>query len=104
MPCYNMERFVADTIRSVIHQTFADWELLIVDDASTDGTAVLVQHLGEQDDRIYFSANLKHAGIAPTRNRCLQLSKGRFWLFSMPTISGIPKSWSNNCGSCWNAM
>lgn len=81
MPCYNMERFVTDTIRSVMHQTFADWELLVVDDASTDGTVALVQTLAEQDDRIVFSVNPKHAGIAPTRNSCIQKAKGRFFAF-----------------------
>jgi len=81
MPCYNMERFVADTIGSVIHQTFADWELLIVDDASTDGTVAIVKSLAEQDDRINFTVNQEHAGIAPTRNRCIEKSKGRFLAF-----------------------
>lgn len=81
MPCYNMERFIADTINSVIHQTFADWELLIVDDASTDGTVAIVQSLAEQDDRINFSANSEHAGIAPTRNSCIKKAKGRFLAF-----------------------
>lgn len=81
MPCYNMEGFVADTIRSVRNQTFVDWELLIVDDASTDGTVALVQSLAEQDDRIDFSINPEHAGIAPTRNSCIKKSKGRFLAF-----------------------
>ena len=81
MPCYNMERFIADTIRSVIHQTFADWELLIVDDASTDGTVALAQSLAQQDERIVFSANSEHAGIAPTRNSCIKKAKGRFLAF-----------------------
>ena len=81
MPCYNMEQFIADTIRSVIHQTFADWELLIVDDASTDGTVAVIQSLAGQDDRIHFSANQEHAGIAPTRNACIEKAKGRFLAF-----------------------
>lgn len=81
MPCYNMERFVTDTILSVIHQTFADWELLIVDDASTDGTVALVEALAGQDKRIDFSVNPKHAGIAPTRNSCIKKAKGRFFAF-----------------------
>ena len=81
MPCYNMERFIADTIRAVIHQTFAQWELLIVDDASTDGTVALVQGFTENDDRIRFHVNTEHCGIAPTRNRCIQEAKGRFFAF-----------------------
>ena len=81
MPCYNMERFVADTIHSVIGQTFANWELLVVDDASTDGTVALVQALAEKDHRIDISINSEHAGIAPTRNRCIQKAKGRFFAF-----------------------
>ena len=81
MPCYNMERFVTDTIGSVMGQTFADWELLIVDDASTDRTASLVQGFVGKDERIRFSVNAKHAGIASTRNRCIQQSKGRFLAF-----------------------
>ena len=81
MPCYNMERFIADTINSVIHQTFADWELLIVDDASSDKTAAIIKNLAEQDDRIIFSVNREHAGIATTRNRCIEKSNGRFFAF-----------------------
>ena len=81
MPCYNMERFIADTIRSVINQTFADWELLIVDDVSTDGTVAQVQSFTENDDRIHFNINTEHSGIAPTRNRCIQEAKGRFFAF-----------------------
>lgn len=81
MPCYNMERFITDTINSVIHQTFADWELLITDDASTDGTVALVQTLSEQDQRIHFTVNPQHAGIATSRNRCIQNAKGRYFAF-----------------------
>ena len=81
MPCYNMERYIADTIHSVINQTYTDWELLIVDDASTDGTVALVQSIAEQDERIRFSVNAEHSGIAPTRNRCIENSTGQYLAF-----------------------
>lgn len=81
MPCYNMEQFITDTIRSVISQTYTDWELLIVDDTSTDGTVALVQSFAEQDDRIRLSVNAEHAGIAPTRNRCIEKATGRYLAF-----------------------
>ena len=82
MPCYNMERFIADTIRSVINQTFADWELLITDDASTDRTVAVIQSLAENDDRIHlFTVDPQHTGIAAARNFCIKEAKGRFFAF-----------------------
>lgn len=81
MPCYNMERFIADTITSVRQQTFPHWELIIVDDTSTDGTADVVKSFSQQDQRVRFLVQPKHTGIANTRNQCLGLAKGRFLAF-----------------------
>lgn len=81
MPCYNMEKFIAYTIQSVQQQTYSQWELCIVDDASTDGTANIVQAFCAQDDRIHFFVKPKHSGIANTRNQCLKMAKGRFLAF-----------------------
>lgn len=82
MPCYNMERFIADTIQSVIRQTFTDWELLITDDASTDRTVAIIQSWAEKDRRIQlFSVHPAHTGIAPARNLCIQKARGRFLAF-----------------------
>lgn len=81
MPCYNMERFISETIASVQRQTYPHWELLIVDDASTDGTADIVKSHQSQDERIKFCAKPQHSGIADTRNQCIQMSKGRFLAF-----------------------
>lgn len=81
MPCYNMEKYVADSIASVVRQTYPHWELLIVDDASTDGTVEIVKNLCNNDDRIHFEVKAKHSGIADTRNLCIQMAKGRFLAF-----------------------
>jgi teichuronic acid biosynthesis glycosyltransferase TuaG len=81
VPCYNMERFISDTIDSVRRQTYSHWELLIVDDASTDGTVGVVQKHCAQDDRIHFVVKPKHSGIADTRNQCLKMAKGRYLAF-----------------------
>lgn len=81
MPCYNMEKFIAYTIESVQRQTYPHWELLIVDDTSTDKTADIVKSHQNQDDRIHFSVKPKHSGIADTRNQCLKMAKGRFLAF-----------------------
>ena len=81
MPCYNMEKYIAATIHSVQQQTCPHWELLIVDDASTDGTADIVRSHQIQDDRIHFVVKPKHSGIADTRNQCISMAKGRFLAF-----------------------
>jgi len=81
MPCYNMEKYIAYTIESVQRQTYPNWELLIVDDSSTDRTAEIVRSHQIQDDRIQFVVKPKHSGIADTRNQCLKMAKGRFLAF-----------------------
>ena len=81
MPCYNMEKFIAFTIESVQRQTYTHWELIIVDDASTDGTADIVKSHQTQDDRIHFFVKPSHSGIADTRNQCLNKAKGRYLAF-----------------------
>lgn len=81
MPCYNMEKYVADSIASVVRQTYPHWELLIVDDASTDGTVEIAKNLCNNDDRIHFEVKAKHSGIADTRNQCIQMAQGRFLAF-----------------------
>jgi len=81
MPCYNMERFIADTIQSVQRQTYPHWELCIVDDASTDETANIVRSFCAQDERIRFSVKPKHSGIADTRNLCIKMAQGRYLAF-----------------------
>ena len=81
MPCYNMEKFIAYTIESVQRQTYPRWELLIVDDASTDKTADIIKSHQKQDNRIHFFVKPKHSGIADTRNQCLKMAKGQFLAF-----------------------
>lgn len=81
MPCYNMERFIAYTIESVQKQTYPNWELCIVDDASTDKTVEIVKSHQDKDDRIRFSVKPEHSGIADTRNQCLKMAKGQYLAF-----------------------
>lgn len=81
MPCYNMKAFVADSIRSVIGQSYPNWELLITDDASTDGTVDILKTFGEKDQRIHIEAKERNSGIADTRNQCIKRAQGQFLAF-----------------------
>lgn len=81
IPCYNMERFIADTIESVMNQTYPGWELLIVDDASTDQTADIIQPYCQQDQRIKLSVKTQHSGIADARNQAIQMAQGSVLAF-----------------------
>lgn len=74
MPVYNGERFIHEAITSVISQTYQNWELIIVDDASTDDTAMIVSSFN--DNRIRLSTNKKNLGLAENRNKALSLAKG----------------------------
>lgn len=81
MPCYNMAPFIADTISSVQAQTYPYWELIIVDDLSTDNTAKCIQALSANDPRIQLIIKPQHSGIADSRNQCLQKAQGSYIAF-----------------------
>ncbi len=80
MPSYNTGKYIAETIDSVLAQTYSDWELLIVDDCSTDNTdAVVSKYL--TDERIHYIKNDKNSGAAVSRNRALRKAKGKWIAF-----------------------
>lgn len=79
MPTYNCGRFIAESINSVLAQTYANWELLIVDDCSTDNTAKVVATF--KDPRIHYQCDEHNSGAAVTRNTALRLAKGKYIAF-----------------------
>lgn len=77
MPCYNAETFVGLTIESVIKQSFENWELIIVDDCSTDRTRDVVNSYMESDSRILMITLRRNTGApAKPRNIGIRASKG----------------------------
>lgn len=81
MPTYNSAAYVCDSIDSVIGQDFPDWELLIVDDASADGTPELVRERYAHDDRVIVHALASNRGAAVARNTAIEAARGRFIAF-----------------------
>lgn len=79
MPSYNTADYIADSIKSVISQTYQNWELIIVDDCSTDNTDDIVSYFS--DNRIKYMKNKKNMGAAATRNRALREAKGKWIAF-----------------------
>ena len=80
MPSYNTTSFIAESIQSVLAQTYRDWELLIVDDCSTDNTNEVVKPF-LADQRIIYVRNEMNSGAAVSRNRALRKAKGRWIAF-----------------------
>ena len=68
MPVYNSEKFVAEAIESILRQTFTDFEFLIVDDGSTDGSLAIIQDYAERDTRIRYFSHAENRGEATARN------------------------------------
>lgn len=80
MPSYNTGRFIGETLESVLSQTYPNWELLIVDDCSSDNTdAAVGPYLA--DARIRYLKNEKNSGAAVSRNRALREAKGKWIAF-----------------------
>lgn len=80
MPSYNTSKFIVQSIESVQAQTYSNWELLIVDDCSTDNTDDIVKPF-LSDRRIHYIKNEKNSGAAVSRNRALSEAKGRWIAF-----------------------
>ena len=80
MPSWNTAKFIGESIQCVIDQTYANWELLIVDDCSTDNTDEAVKPF-LVDERIRYFKNEKNSGAALTRNRAMREAQGEWIAF-----------------------
>lgn len=80
-PTYNSIQFVEETIQSILNQTYQNWEMLITDDCSTDGTWELLQNFAAKDARIKIFQLEHNSGPGVTRNNSLKHASGRFIAF-----------------------
>lgn len=80
MPSYNTASYISESINSVINQTYKNWELIIVDDSSTDNTDEIVSKF-LNDERIKYLKNDKNSGAAISRNKALREAKGKWIAF-----------------------
>jgi teichuronic acid biosynthesis glycosyltransferase TuaG len=80
-PAYNAAATIAATIRSVQEQNFKDWEMIVVDDSSDDGTGAIVEHFAADDNRIRLIRRAENGGVAKARNQGLVAAQGRFIAF-----------------------
>ena len=80
MPSYNTAKYISESIQSVIDQTYTDWELLIVDDCSSDNTDKIVEPF-LADNRVKYFHNGMNSGAALTRNKALREAKGEWIAF-----------------------
>lgn len=83
VPVYNAEKYILKTIETVINQTYTNWELLLVDDLSTDSSVEIIEDFLATitDERIKLIKQNKNAGAAHSRNKGVRAAKGRYIAF-----------------------
>lgn len=83
IPVYNANKYIEDTVKSVVAQSYEKWELLLVDDGSTDGSRDTIQRLMDEDDtgRIKVVSPSAHGTAAKARNYGLKHANGRYIAF-----------------------
>jgi glycosyltransferase involved in cell wall biosynthesis len=81
IPTFNYAKYLPQTIESICCQSFRDFELLIIDDCSTDNTADLVSNYAAVDRRIRFLVNKSHLGMVENWNACLSEARGEYIKF-----------------------
>lgn len=81
IPVYNSSKTIEKTIESVLSQSYADFEIIIIDDCSTDNSFEIIQELSKNDNRIILYRNQKNLGVAKTRNVGISMAKGEFISF-----------------------
>ncbi len=80
-PCYNSQKFIAETIKSVQNQTYTNWEMIIVDDCSTDKTEQIIQNFVQSDSRIHYNQLKCNSGTGIARNEAVKRAKGDYIAF-----------------------
>lgn len=80
LPMFNSEKYVGETLKSIIHQTFTDWELILVDDGSTDNSMRIAREVCRNDSRVRFISK-KNGGLSDARNFGVDKVGGNYILF-----------------------
>ncbi|MBU3820666.1 glycosyltransferase [Flavobacteriaceae bacterium XHP0103] len=110
-PMYNSEAFISETIKSVINQTYTNWELLLIDDGSLDITIQVVTPFLEEYPNIKLIQNKENLGAAISRNKGIQAAKGDYIAFldaddmwkSKKLEKQIAFMETNNCDMCFSS-
>ncbi|HLV45459.1 MAG TPA: glycosyltransferase family 2 protein [Flavobacterium sp.] len=79
IPCYNSEKFIGETLESILDQTFQDWECLVMDNASTDNSVDVIERF--KNEKIHLIKLDKNYGASQARNIGIERAKGRFITF-----------------------
>ncbi|EKT2069399.1 glycosyltransferase family 2 protein [Flavobacterium psychrophilum] len=80
IPVYNQEQFLSETVQAVVNQTYANWECILVNDGSTDGSVLILARTLAKDNR-FSCINSENKGVSHARNLGLQQAKGEYVLF-----------------------
>lgn len=81
MPAYNCEKYIENSVNSVLTQSYTNFELIIIDDASTDNTVNIVKNIMEKDTRVKLVKNVRNIGVALTRDRGIEHAEGEWIAF-----------------------
>jgi glycosyltransferase involved in cell wall biosynthesis len=90
-PNYNSEKFISETIKSVLNQTYKNWEMIIVDDVSSDKSIDIITSFCKKDARIQLHQLPENSGAAIARNKAIDLAKGTFIAFLDSDDLWLPK-------------
>lgn len=80
-PTFNSAKYIAETIQSLQNQTYSNWEMIIVDDASTDETVTIIEKIQQNEPRIILIRQPKNVGPAISRNKGIQKASGKYMTF-----------------------
>lgn len=80
IPVYNTEKYLKKTVDSIVNQNYTDWEILLIDDGSTDNSSLICEELASGNEKIYVY-HQKNKGTASARNIGVHLSKGKYIVF-----------------------
>lgn len=97
-PSYNSGKYISETIKSVINQTYSNWEMLIVDDCSTDNSISIINDYCTSDNRIRLIKLEENGGAAVARNRGIKEANGRFIAFLDSDDLWHPEKLKNQIG------
>ena len=81
VPAYNCEKFIGETIASVLAQTYQNWEMIIVDDCSSDNTREIILDSAKKDSRIKYYFLQNNSGAAVARNTAMEQAEGEYMAF-----------------------